>query len=79
MTEFNVFLSPILEMAAAVQDDTTLTKMAEKLKESGRDRITIVGKAIENGMLTRFEIQDGFLQLIQIAQEQFGGPPARDF
>lgn len=79
MTEFNVFLSPILEMAAAVQDDTTLTKMAEKLKENGRDRITIVGKAIENGMLTRFEIQDGFLQLIQIAQEQFGGPPARDF
>ncbi len=80
MTEFNVFLSPILEMAAAVQDDKMLTKMAEKLKENGRDRITILGQAIDNGMMTRIEIQDGFLQLIQIAQQQFGGgPPARDF
>lgn len=79
MTEFNLFLAPVLELIASVQDDQTLTKMAAKLKEIGRDRISVVGRAIDKGMTTRVEIQDGFLQLIQIASQQFGAGGARDF
>ncbi len=79
MTEINIFLAPILDLIASVQDDETLTKMATKLTETGKDRISIVGRAIDNGMSSRVEIQDGFLQLIQIAAEQFGGGPPRDF
>jgi hypothetical protein len=79
MTEVNVYLSRILDMVASVQDDKMVTKMAEKLKENGRDRISISGKAIDNGVVTRLEIQDGFLSLIQIAAQQFGAAPSRDF
>lgn len=78
-TEFNVFLAPIFDLIASVQDDETLTKMAAKLKENGHDRISIVGRAVDNGMKSRVEIQDGFLQLIQIAAEQFGGAKPREF
>lgn len=79
MTKFDLYLTPILELIASMQDDATVKKMAAKLKEVGKDKISIEGRAIENGMMSRLEIQDGFLQLIQIAAEQFGGGPPRDF
>ncbi len=75
LSEMNVYLAQILHFASTVADDEhageLLGKMADKLAEGGKDRISITTDAIENGMKMRFEIEDGFLESIGMAIREF--------
>jgi len=62
---YNIRLTPILEFAASTSGQPMLDGLVEKMKEVGRDKITIYSKAIENGLFTRMEMEDGPLSLIQ--------------
>ncbi len=74
---YNIRATPILEFAASTTGEPMLDGFVEKMKEVGRDKITVYSKAIENGLFTRMEMEDGALSLIQGAfqgiQEQMGG------
>jgi len=74
---YNIRVTPFLEYAASATGEPMLDGFVEKMKEVGRDKITIYSKAIENGVFTRMEMEDGPLSLIQGAiqgfQAQMGG------
>ena len=74
---YNIRITPILEYAASTTGEPMLDGFVEKMKEVGRDKITVFSKAIENGLFTRMEMEDGALSLIQGAfqgfQQQMGG------
>lgn len=71
--QYNLFLSPILRMAAGIEGEEMMEDMADKLDETGRDRLRITVEMIENGMKGDFEIQDGILEIIGIAAQSMGG------
>ena len=64
---YNIRLTPILEFAASTSGQPMLDGLVEKMKEVGRDKITVYSQAIENGLFTRMEMEDGPLALIQEA------------
>lgn len=70
--QFNLFLSPILKFASGIQGAEMLEMMSDTL-QAGGDRIQVRSDYIENGVKTRFEIQDGVLQLIGAAGGLMGG------
>jgi hypothetical protein len=74
---YNVRITPILEFAASTTGQPMLDGLVEKLKEVGRDKISIYSKAIDNGLFTRMEMEDGPLSLIQEAVQggMSGGGP----
>ena len=77
---YNVRITPILEYAASTTGQPMLDNFVEKLKELGKDRITAYSKAVENGLFTRVEMEDGILSLIQDAVEGMqGGFGGADF
>ena len=67
LNQYNVYLSPILRFASGVTAEPALDEMAETLEESGKDRISVFSNVIENGVESRFEMQDGILALISAA------------
>ena len=71
--EMNFHLANIMEMFAEMEAEQMVEEMADILKESGKDRISIWSTTVENGIKARLEIQDGILKLISVAAEQFGG------
>ena len=71
---YNLRVTPILEFAASTTGQPMIDGMVEKLREVGRDKMTVFSKAIENGLFTRMEMEDGPLSLIQgIFEAQMGG------
>jgi hypothetical protein len=77
--QLNVFLSPLLLKMSDIGDDSTLSALADALKE-GRDRVRVSWEAIDNGFLMQLELQDGILAMIQVAGQVFGGGmPGADF
>lgn len=64
---YNLRVTPILEYAASTTGQPMLDELVDKLKEVGRDKMSIYSKAIENGLFTRMEMEDGPLSLIQDA------------
>ena len=70
--QFNLFLSPILKFASGIQGAEMLEMMSDTV-QPGRDRIQVRTDYIENGVKTRFEIQDGILELIGAAGGLMGG------
>lgn len=73
LMQFNFYVTPMLEFAAGLEGDPSIEKMAEALKESGNDRISMTSNLIENGIKMRFEMQDGILGLIKVGVEAFQG------
>lgn len=71
--QYNLFLSPILRMAAGIEGEEMMEDMADKLDETGRDRMRVSVEMIENGMKGDFEIQDGILEILGIAAQSMGG------
>lgn len=79
MMQYNVYVTPILKFAANMEGDPSLEAMATALAESGKDRISITSNVIDNGIRTRFEMQDGILSLIKVAMAGMqGGFPGAD-
>ena len=78
---YNINLTPILKYASSVNDMPMIEDMLGTLEESGNDRLRMFLDGIENGVLTRFEIQDGVLGLIQsaVVAAQSGGFNQDDF
>lgn len=70
--QFNLFLSPLLKFASGIQGAEMLEMMSDTV-QAGGDRIQVRSDYIENGMKTRFEIQDGVLELIGAAGGMMGG------
>ncbi len=70
--QFNLFLSPLLKFASGIQGAEMLEMMSDTV-QAGGDRIQVRSDYIENGMKSRFEIQDGVLQLIGAAGGMMGG------
>lgn len=82
ITEYNLFLTPILRFAANIEGEEMMQMMADELATTGKDRISMTGQMVENGMKMRFEMQDGILKLINVAAQNMGGmmaPPGDDF
>ncbi len=70
---YNVFLSPIMNLAAEmVPDQPMLEPLAEKLSATGRDRLQYTLRPIKNGYSVRGNLQDGFMEMIQAATEAMG-------
>lgn len=83
-SQLTIALTPILKFAESVSDDAQVGVILEALENSmGKDKIRIISKPIENGGLTRFEIEEGILQAIGVgikqAQQAFGGGGGDDF
>ena len=76
---YNIRLTPILEYAASTSGQPILDALVEKMKEVGRDKITVYSKAIENGAFTRMEMEDGPLALIQEAFQGIQNMGGADF
>ena len=70
---YNVRITPILEYVASTTGQPMIDGFIEKLEEVGRDKISVYTKAIDNGLFTRMEMEDGLLSLIQ---EAFQGAQA---
>ena len=70
--QFNLFLSPLLKFASGIQGAEMLEMMSDTV-QAGGDRIQVRSDYIENGVKTRFEIQDGVLELIGAAGGMMGG------
>ncbi len=71
--QYNLFLTPILRMAAGIEGEEMMEQMADKLEESGRDRVRITIEMVDNGMKGQLEIQDGILEIIGVAAQAMGG------
>jgi hypothetical protein len=69
LNQYNAFLAPILRFASGVTPEPALEKMAAMLEENGKDRLSFFSDVIENGVESRFEMQDGILSLIQAGFE----------
>ncbi|WP_075084851.1 hypothetical protein [Mariniblastus fucicola] len=76
---YNLRITPILEFAASTTGQPMLDGMVDKLKEVGRDKMTVYSKAIENGLFTRMEMEDGALSLIQEAMKGMQGGGGAEF
>lgn len=76
---YNFRITPMLEYAASTTGQPILDEFVEKLKEVGRDKITVYSKAIENGLFTRMEMEDGPLSLIQMGFQGMQGMGGADF
>ena len=76
---YNVYIAPIMEFAAATQPDELglVQKMADALAEGGRDRLQYELKPLKNGFSVRMDLQDGVLELIQVATEAMAQPLGR--
>lgn len=71
--QYNLFLTPVLRMVAGIEGEEMMEQMADKLDESGRDRIRFTIEMIDNGMKGQVEIQDGILEIIGVAAQAMGG------
>jgi hypothetical protein len=66
--ELYVALTPILEFAAAAENDPVVKLMAEAVKRSaGKDHVRLSQTATQRGVTARLEIEEGVLQLIGVA------------
>lgn len=70
--QVNFYLSPILKFASGIQGMEMMEMMSDTLQPGG-DRIQIRSEFIDNGTKTRFEIQDGILELLGAAGGMMGG------
>lgn len=79
--QYNVFLAPVLKKVGVIQGEMQMEEVAEILRATGRDRMQMSAKVLDNGMKFRFEIQDGFLKAIgAFAGPMMGmGAPGMDF
>lgn len=74
--EMIISLSPFLEVAAQMADSSDdrekIEKVATMLSQEApqRDKIRVVATAIENGVRTRFELEEGVLRAIGVAMEE---------
>lgn len=68
--ELSVSVGQILTTAAAFNpEDVTLRMVADTLKNEaeGRDHVKIVAQPVENGLRTRFEVEEGVMRAIGVA------------
>lgn len=72
-SQINIKLSPILRLVGRVTDQAMLGDMAEQLEDEGNQMIRIYSDYIENGTMSRVEIQEGILSLIGTAGAGLGG------
>ncbi len=78
--QMNMRLAPIMAKVASMQNDDMSMKMADKLEQSGRDRIAFVMKTIKNGLDMRINIEDGVIEMLGVvAASQMGGGGRADF
>ena len=71
--QYNMYLAPMLELSSKVDGNEITQEMAEKLAESGKDRIRLDFEWIKNGIQGRLDIQDGVLELFSVAMQNLGG------
>src|SRR5690606_22065425 len=67
--EFSVSVAKILDTVAAFKpEDATLRMVADTLKNEavGRDHVRIIAEGVENGLRTRFEIEEGVMRAIGV-------------
>jgi hypothetical protein len=82
--QYNVFLTPIMNLAAQVESENDMVQvLMEKIAEIGRDRIRITYDIVNGEMQLRGEVQDGVVHLMGAAgeqmQQQMMSPPGADF
>ena len=70
---YNLRVTPFLKFAAKTTGQPMFDNLVERLTEVGRDKMTIYSKAIDHGLFTRMEMEDGPIELIQEAVEGVGG------
>ena len=75
----NIALTPILELAASLENRPAVSMMADALKNSnGKDRVLVTARGVERGVIYRLEIEEGVLRLIgQAAKIRGAGGGAR--
>ena len=75
---YNFNIAPILSFIGQMESDQPmLQSMADALAEGGRDGLQYEMKPLKNGFSVRMDLQDGVLELIQVATEAMGQPQGR--
>lgn len=75
---YNFYIAPIMSFAAEMEAEQPMVQaMAIQLAEGGRDRLQYEMKPLKNGFTIRMDLQDGVLELIQVATEAFAQPQGR--
>jgi hypothetical protein len=67
--ELSVSVGQILYTVAAFKPDASLQQVAETLKSEtqGRDHVKILAQPVDNGLRTRFEVEEGVMRAIGVA------------
>ncbi len=72
---YNLYIAPIMNFAAQMEPDQPMIQsMADHLAEAGRDRLQYELKPMKNGFRVRMDLQDGVVELIQVATEAMAQP-----
>ena len=73
---YKMYIAPIVEFFGMLQPDEfgMAQKMADTLAAGGRDQLQYELKPLKNGFSIRMDLQDGVLELIQVATEAMAQP-----
>ncbi|MDA8563540.1 hypothetical protein N9L06_03705 [Mariniblastus sp.] len=73
---YKLYIAPIVDFVATIQPDDfgMAQKMADALTAGGRDQLQYELKPLKNGFSIRGDLQDGVLELIQVATEAMAQP-----
>jgi hypothetical protein len=73
---YKLYIAPVVDFFATIQPDDfgMAERMADTLAEGGRDQLQYELKPLKNGFSVRMDLQDGVLELIQVATEAMAQP-----
>lgn len=72
--QYNVFIAPIMKLAAEIDDQEQMTKLLrDKIEEVGKDRIRVTWDLVDDQLRGRMEIQDGIFQMFGVMAEAMSG------
>lgn len=71
--ELNIALLPILKFFSSVDDNPIVPALVAALEKAGNDKIALTSTASGRGVVGRFEIGEGILQMVGEIGKSFGG------
>lgn len=71
--ELNIALLPILKFFSSVDDNPIVPILASSLEKTGNDKIALTSTGTGRGVVGRFEIGEGILQMVGEVAKSFGG------
>ena len=72
--QYNVFIAPIMKLAADIDPSEPMAQMLrDKIEEVGKDRIRVTWDLVDGQIRGRMEMQDGIFQMFGVMAEAMSG------